>query len=53
MSKGSYPEMIAERYRKQAVGTLTPLEVGLHETLDILRAHMLALEILAKEGPHG
>lgn len=45
----TYPKLMAERWRQQAVGTLTPLEIGLQETLDLLRAHMLALEILAKE----
>lgn len=45
----TYPALLAERWRQQSVGSLRPLEVGLHETLDLLRAHMLALEILARE----
>lgn len=45
----NYIELTAEKWRKQAVGTMTPLEVGLQETLDLMRVNMLALEMLAKE----
>lgn len=47
----TYPEQIAARWQKQteSIPSLSPFELGLHETLDILRAHMVALEILAKE----
>lgn len=47
----TYPEAVANRWRKQAepIPTLSALEIGLSETLDILRSHMVALEILAKE----
>ena len=47
----THPEQIANRWHKQceSIPSLSPFELGLHETLDILRAHMVALEILARE----
>lgn len=49
----TYPEMLAERFRRQArpLG-LSPERLLLQEMLDMNRAYMLGLEILSKESPN-
>lgn len=46
----TYPEMIAERIRKQAASAhIPPARLLLEELLDMQRAYMVALELIVKE----